>query len=92
MAPVAPRGVQTVILVAHADAWVRQVLVELFARAGWDTRQVSNGATAARLALQVRPRLIVLGPRLPELCPGELTMMLQSDARTRAIPVILLAV
>jgi PleD family two-component response regulator len=76
----------------HADAWARTVLTDLLASASWDTRQAWNGATAARLALELHPRLIVVGPRLSEVCPRELTSVLQSDARTRAIPVILSAV
>ncbi len=78
----------TLILVVHSDPWVRTTLYDALSRAGWSVKQASNGATGARLAAQLLPRLIVVGPDLSELGASDLAELLHSQARTREILVV----
>jgi CheY-like chemotaxis protein len=81
---------QPLILVVHSDPWVWAVLSHALTLAGWATKRASNGASGLRLALDLRPDLILVGHELPELLPHDMIELLQADARTGRIPVLAL--
>src|SRR5437773_2287247 len=87
--PVAVRRVsrQPLILVIHTDVWARGVLRNLLCSAGWATEQVSNGWSGLRMAIDLEPDLVLIGPELSELCPGELITALRCNPKTRSVPV-----
>ena len=56
-------------LVVEYDAWLRSAVAALLEEIGWAVATASNGSTGLRVALALRPRLIVIGGTLPELTP-----------------------
>ncbi len=83
-----PSPGQALILVVHHDPWVRAVLSDLVTSAGWTAKHASNGASGLRLAVLLRPQVILIGPELSELRSTDLIDLLHADARTRWIPTV----
>jgi CheY-like chemotaxis protein len=63
---------ERLVLIVEHDVWLRWTLRVLFEQAGCDVICASNGVGGLRRAVELRPRLIVLGASLPELSTGEL--------------------
>ena len=78
------------VLVAHADRWTRLLVRDIVVEAGSTVVEASNGMSALRLAQQTQPDLVLLGPTLSEIAPGEVLGLLRADLPTRGIPVLML--
>ena len=66
------RTSERLVLIVEHDVWSRWTLRALFEEAGFDVVCASNGVGGLRRAVELRPRLIVLGEPLPEISTGEL--------------------
>lgn len=55
------------ILVVDDDDDIRELLVQLFARAGYDVSQAANGRAGLRALYQATPDLVVLDVGMPGL-------------------------
>ena len=78
------------VLVAHSDRWTRLLVRDVVVEAGSAVVEASNGMSALRLAQQTQPDLVLLGPTLSEIAPGEVLGLLRADLPTRGIPVLML--
>jgi CheY-like chemotaxis protein len=61
------------VLIVEHDVWIRWTLRALFEEAGFEVVCASNGVSGLRRAVELRPRLIVLGGPLPEIATDDLT-------------------
>jgi DNA-binding response OmpR family regulator len=78
------------LLVADDDEDILELLGFRLERAGYEVVRARHGEEALRLALEHVPSLAVLDVMMPGLDGYEVTRRLRTDARTSAMPVILL--
>lgn len=78
------------ILLADDNADMRDYLQRLLS-IHYTVQAVSNGAMALAAALEQKPDLVISDLMMPELDGFQLLHALRSDARTQAVPVILLS-
>lgn len=78
------------VLVAEDDADQRRLVVEYLRRARYEVLEASDGAEALRLAQTHQPLLVLLDIRMPQLDGIATLQALRADARTRAVPVIMM--
>jgi len=78
------------LLIADDDEDILELLAFRLERAGYEVVRARHGEEALRLALEHMPSLAVLDVMMPGLDGYEVTRRLRSDARTIAMPVILL--
>ena len=78
------------ILVVDDEPDVLDLVTYNLARAGFQTDTASDGAEALRQARATAPDLILLDLMLPEMDGLEVCKLLRRDARTSAIPIIML--
>jgi len=64
-------------LVVEYDRWLRTTIAALVEEVGYAVTTASNGYSGLRLALDIRPSLVVLGRGLPELSAEELRAALR---------------
>ena len=85
-----PLGVdREFVLVADADLANRTLITRLLDRAGYRSITVGDGRDALRAALDERPDLVLLDSGLPGLNGLAVCRRLRADARTVALPIIL---
>jgi two-component system cell cycle response regulator DivK len=77
-----------VVVEDHADS--REMYVHCLAISGFRTAEAGNGQEAIRLAVELRPDLIVTDLSLPGLDGCEVIGRLKADVATRNIPIIAL--
>jgi len=77
-----------VVVEDHADS--REMYVHCLALSGFRTAEAGNGKEAIRLAVELRPDLIVTDLSLPGLDGYEVIGRLKADVATRDIPIIAL--
>jgi DNA-binding response OmpR family regulator len=82
---------QSAILVVDDDQDIREVLTYKLEAAGYATLVAGDGPTALGLALEHRPRLILLDVALPGMDGLEVCRQLQADPRTAGIPVLMVS-
>ena len=78
------------VLVVEDDAASRSLLERLLVRDGYRTSSVTDGAEALAAIQELTPDLVLLDVGLPSLDGFEITRRLRSDARTVALPIVLL--
>jgi DNA-binding response OmpR family regulator len=83
----APRA-DRAALVVDDDVFVVSALAELLADDGFDVDTATNGFTALRLALQLRPALVLLDLALPERSGMDLLADLRADPQTRDCAIV----
>ena len=83
------RGKKTILVVDDEKDLVDLISYNL-QRNGYDVLSAFNGKTAIDIATREQPDLIVLDLMLPEVDGNEVARRLRSDARTSAIPIIML--
>jgi DNA-binding response OmpR family regulator len=76
------------ILVVDDEEPIRQILLRLFQKHGYEVVLGCNGKEAIRLAVSEQPHLIMLDASMPELGGLEACAALRADKRTRAIPIM----
>jgi CheY-like chemotaxis protein len=72
------RTTERLVLIVEHDVWLRSMLCSVFERAECEVVCASNGFGGLRRAVELRPRLVVLGAALPELSPAELAEELRA--------------
>jgi two-component system cell cycle response regulator DivK len=77
-----------VVVEDHADS--REMYVHCLAMFGFRTAEAGDGQQAIRLAVELRPDLIVTDLSLPGLDGCDLIRRLSADPATRSIPIIAL--
>jgi PAS domain S-box-containing protein len=75
------------ILYVDDDRVVRQLVTQLFRRAGFVVREAGTGHEALRLATE-RPDLIVLDVQLPDVSGFEVCRRIKAEPSTSTIPVL----
>jgi two-component system phosphate regulon response regulator PhoB len=78
------------ILVVDDEPDVLDLVTYNLTQAGFQTETASDGAEALRKARSVTPDLILLDLMLPEMDGLEICKLLRRDAKTSAIPIIML--
>lgn len=89
-----PRSVPVIkpdILIVDDTLANLQVLSALLKERGYKVRPVPSGKLALEAARQVRPDLILLDVKMPEMDGFEVCRQLKADARLREIPVIFIS-
>jgi DNA-binding response OmpR family regulator len=76
------------ILVVDDEELIRQILMRLFQKQGYEVVLGCNGKEAIRLAASEQPHLIMLDAQMPELGGLETCAALRADERTRVIPIM----
>ena len=82
-----PCGPPLALVVEH-DPWIRQVMCDVLAQAGYRVAQASNGFSALRLAHRELLALVVLDLVLPERSGLSVLAELRADPSTAHVPVI----
>ncbi|HEX8966377.1 MAG TPA: response regulator, partial [Chloroflexota bacterium] len=83
----APR-LDRIALVVDDDTFVASALAELLGEDGYTVHQASNGFSAVRLAVELRPAVVLLDLALPERSGQEVLGDLRADPATRDLAVI----
>ena len=78
---------EATILLVDDDETKRYTIAKTLLRAGYTVEEAATGSEALRLAA-MRPDLVILDVRLPDLDGFEVCRRLKSDPATRAIPVL----
>jgi CheY-like chemotaxis protein len=79
------------VLIVEDNEPSRDALARRLQRRGYDVRTAVDGEEGVHLARAVRPDLILMDLGLPKMDGWEATRQLKADARTRAIPIIVLS-
>ena len=77
------------ILIADDDSETRYILEHMLQQRGYATRAVGNGEEALQSVAAELPDLILLDGNMPGMDGFEVVKKLKSEARTRAIPTIM---
>jgi CheY-like chemotaxis protein len=78
-------------LIVDDDVFVLSALAELLEEDGFDVHTASNGFSALRLAMELRPAVILLDLALPERSGAELLDDLRADAGTRDSAIVVVS-
>jgi len=89
-APIAPPATPT-ILIADDDDDIRDVIAFRLQVAGFRTLSADNGRTALTMALEQRPRMIILDVTMPQLDGLSVCYELHACADTAQIPVLMIS-
>ena len=79
------------IVVADDNADMREYVARLLRNQGWTVKAVANGRAALAAVRETLPDVVLTDVMMPELGGFELLDALRKDARTRAIPVVMLS-
>jgi CheY-like chemotaxis protein len=77
--------------VVDDDVFVVSALAELLEEDGYDVHTASNGFSALRSAIEVRPAVILLDLALPERSGNELLHDLRADPQTRDVAIVVVS-
>ena len=80
-----------VALVVENDPWIRLVMCDLLAQAGYRVAQASNGFSALRLAQREPLALVLLDLVLPERSGLSVLAELRASPATAHVPVIVIS-
>jgi CheY-like chemotaxis protein len=81
----------TTVLLIDDSKFLRRSNELTFTRAGYAVLTATDGEEGLRVALNKLPDVIVLDMMLPKISGPQLLHMLQRDARTSQIPIIVLS-
>lgn len=79
------------IIVADDDPAIRQVLVMMLTKAGFEVEATGSGVEALAAATRNPPHVFILDVKMPEMDGIETIKRLKADPRLEAIPVIFLS-
>jgi DNA-binding response OmpR family regulator len=89
-APIAAPATPT-ILIADDDDDIRDVIAFKLQVSGFRTLSADNGRTALNLAVEQRPRMIILDVTMPQMDGLSVCYELHSSSATAQIPVLMLS-
>ena len=89
--PARPRLRVPSILVVGARGADRRQLAALLRRAGYDTREETDGAGALAMALESPPDLVIVGTLAAGMDAEEFTVRVRAEETLRRVPVLLLS-
>jgi DNA-binding response OmpR family regulator len=75
-------------LVVDDDAFIVSALAEVLSEDGFEVKVASNGFSAARLAIECRPTVILLDLVLPERSGADVLAELRDDPTTRDTAIV----
>ena len=78
------------ILYVEDNEFNRKIVRQLLAQTRYSLREAADGEAGVRAALESPPDLILMDVQLPKLSGLEATRRLRADARTAAIPIIVI--
>jgi two-component system, OmpR family, alkaline phosphatase synthesis response regulator PhoP len=79
------------VLIVDDDPDIREIAMTGFEIAGgWEAREAASGLEGVALARSNPPDVILLDVMMPEIDGPTTVTLLQSDARTRNVPIIFL--
>src|SRR6266542_5824877 len=76
------------ILIVEDNSEVRELMVLVLRRAGYDVAEAATGPAAIEQTRATRPDLVIMDLGLPGITGDEATARLKADPSTRDIPVI----
>lgn len=79
------------IVVIDDEQIVVDIVTKLLRRAGFAVESADNGTAGVRLVQETQPHLVICDMRMPGLSGSEVVALLQADARTRSIPILILS-
>jgi DNA-binding response OmpR family regulator len=79
------------IVVVEDDCWIRAVLHDVLADAGFTVIDAADGRTGLRLIDEHMPDLVLLDVAMPDLSGIEVLRRLRRGARTRDLPIVVLS-
>lgn len=82
---------RTKILLVEDSKFLRLAMERALTRAGYEVSTASDGEQALLMARERMPDLIVLDMLLPKMSRPDVLKALKYDARTKAIPVVVLS-
>ncbi len=83
-------GSKGLVLVIDDDQATRDVMARLLSREGFEVRTADGGKDGLRLAAELRPAVITLDVKMPDLSGWDVLTALKADDDLRDIPVVLL--
>ncbi|MDI3287753.1 response regulator [Polyangium sp. 15x6] len=78
------------ILLVEDNEMNRDMLARRLGRRGFSVRIAEDGGTGIRMVEEAIPDLVLMDMTLPDIDGLEVTRKLKADARTRAVPIIVL--
>ena len=78
-------------LVVDDDIFLLRAVADLLEEEGYDVHTASNGFSAVRQAVELRPDVILLDLRLPERSGAEVLAELRTGAATRDLAVVVVS-
>ena len=81
---------QPLILIVDDDRSVHMTLTPVLAGAGFEIHSAYSGEEGLRMARSFQPRIVILDVIMPKMDGFEVLKRLKANARTAAIPVIML--
>lgn len=86
----AAAGLRTILIVEDSEP-IRRILALLLEGHGYSVVTAADGAGAVALARELQPDAITLDLQLPDLDGRAVLQQLKAEARTRAIPVLIIS-
>jgi two-component system cell cycle response regulator DivK len=89
-APTPPAVPPPCVLIVDDDPDARAIHAEVLQRRGFRTTEAENGEAGIQMAASRRPDVILMDSSMPGMSGDEVASRLKGDARTRAIPIVML--
>ena len=87
-----PTGKKPLILIVEDDGEIRRDLHEVLDHEGFEVRNAAHGLDALNVLRGVRPRLILLDLRMPQMSGEQLLERLRQEPEWAKIPVVIISV
>lgn len=82
---------EPLILVAEDERDIRELIIFTLQLSGFNVIDAPNGEEAVKMALEVKPDLILMDVRMPKMTGYEACEALKAEEETREIPVVFLS-
>jgi DNA-binding response OmpR family regulator len=79
------------ILIAEDERDIRELVAFTLGFAGHQVTQAANGEEAVRLAMQVKPDLILTDVRMPKMTGYDVCKEIKASEATKHVPVVILS-
>lgn len=82
---------KALVLVVDDERDIRNLVMLRLDQAGYETTEAADGTQALRLVQELRPDLIVLDVRMPDLDGYQICERIRADEEMRETPILLLS-